>query len=791
MVELPPTRVNRKGLTILLFALSLAPNWGFCEGDRISIEVGTLSAEDGDGWMLSQIRGFEAAHPEIDIRHFAIGPPSRDQTRIQDLPELALNVIGVRSDMGYEIGYLVDNDLIEPIESFLPDPDFRFDDFFPNVWDYVSYKGHRWGVPYLCSSVLLIADWNVFKNSGIAEPPMTWEELLKILPKMTRDTDGDGAIDQYGFRLGMRGRHDTHMYYLWMTKVLQDGGDVMKNGRFDLSHPALRTAYDFMRQLQESPGSHRDNRRFKTTAGDLTYRYGLQIAPSYYLNPLMKQLNYRIVPWVTSGRNVILDERRHYLCVAKSTPEKEKASWEFLKWVTRKNAEHPDGAWTFHLSARKDLLERKDVQHRIKSWAKGFDVMHETKGWNVHHGDQVLGRFEAMSHLEEIVTAMFHDELGFDEAMRKAEVECNAILDEFAKKKRPDSPPSPRAATLENLAEMDWRSGDFQKAAIDGLELVGLSPDMIHDSGFRFRLISSLRNSGCFWAAETIATTKRPSFVAPIILRELKLEAGHPAAIDDDRSDDVEKAIRLAEIACASAYPSDSTSETLDQFILDCRELLDNAELRSQDWARLAVVHRGALDLAIRRRTYGETTRTLIGRYDLTSIPSKEYAKRVAEDSIEIASRAASLDARWTPLVFDALDFRIEVGRKMEDLEGIVHSYRSVLNRFPENSEAEEYFFALADLLKDEVHDLDAALEVCEELEERADDRQVARKARFQCAKWLFEAARYAEAKDKLAPMVDPEDEEGDLVRVLGGLCDYALGNCVEGENLVQEFIRA
>ncbi|MCA9443840.1 MAG: hypothetical protein KC964_23780, partial [Candidatus Omnitrophica bacterium] len=169
----------------------------------------------------------------------------------------------------------------------------------------------------------------------------------------------------------------------------------------------------------------------------------------------------------------------------------------------------------------------------------------------------------------------------------------------------------------------------------------------------------------------------------------------------------------------------------------------------------------------------------------------KEYAKRVAEDSIEIASRAASLDARWTPLVLDALDFRIEVGRKMEDLEGIVHSYRSVLNRFPENSEAEEYFLALADLLKDEVHDLDAALEVCEELEERADDRQVARKARLQSAKWLFEAARYAEAKEKLAPMVDREDEEGDLARVLGGLCDYALGNCVEGENLVQEFIRA
>ena len=399
-------------------------------GEPVTIEVGTLSAEDGDGWILSQIHSFEKAHPEINIRYFAIGKPSRDEVRIEDLPELALNVVGVRSDMGYEVGYLAERGLIVPIDSFLPDPEFHFADFFPNIWDAVTYQGHRWGVPFLASSVVFILDWNLFERAGIPDPPKTWDEVLDQIPKLTRDSDGDGEIDEWGFRLGMRGSYDTHMFFLWMTMVLQQGGTVMSQGRFDLSHPSLHRAYEALRRLQESPGSHTDNRKFKTSAGDLRTRYGMQIAPSYFLNPLMKQHNYRIVHWPTFGKKVVLDERRHYLVIRKSTPEKEKASWEFLKWVTRKNAEHPDGAWTFHLSARKDLLERPEVKQRIKSWARGFEVMHETKGWNVVDGDQIVGRFDAMSHLEEIITQLFQGQWSFEEAMRKAETECNEILAE-------------------------------------------------------------------------------------------------------------------------------------------------------------------------------------------------------------------------------------------------------------------------------------------------------------------------------------------------------------------------
>jgi ABC-type glycerol-3-phosphate transport system substrate-binding protein len=797
MVGIPLFRVNRIFLLLFPLFLTVTPRAEPSAENPITIEVGTLSAEDGDGWILSQIRSFEEAHPHIRIRHFALGLPSRDEVRIEDLPELALNVVGVRSDLGYEVGYLVDRDLLVPIESFLPDPDFAFEDFFPNVWDYVTYEGRRWGVPYLCSSVVLIADWEVFRNAGVQAPPKTWEEFLTVLPALTKDTDGDGAVDQWGFRLGMRGRHDTHLFYLWMTKVLQDGGYVMKEGRFELTHPSLRRAYEFFDRVQKSPGAREDNRRFKDTAGDLDYRYGLQIAPSYFLNPLMKQHNYRIVPWVTSGKKAIHDERRHYLCIRRSTPEKEKASWDFLKWIVRPGADHPDGAWTFHLSARKDLLERKEVRHKIGLWAQGFDTMHETKGWNVHHGNQVPGRFEAMERLEEIVTSLFHGEWTFEEAMDKAEKECNAILAEY---RRPEtiSVDSPEAeAQLDKANQLENRR-DYKKASLEYLDFWSGHPGLVEGKGIRVRILSCLRNAGYHAEAETMATSHRPEFIARLLHQAVASDGSssvaefRPASVDAsefDRPISISQLVYSARIAAVSSFEGKPTLSRLEDFYNLCSRLTLEDPNPGEEWGLLAIYHQGLIDLILRLRAHGERSRSLIGDYALDTVTAKEYARRIEAISTEIACAAARADSDRIPLVFNALDTRIERGKEIEDWNEVVAAYREVLERFPEADEAPWYSLDLSLLLKEEAQDLDAALGVCLEIEDRYPENEVSRIAEMNRAVWLYEAGRFDEAKplfEAIGRSHGPEREAGILLSLL---CDYVLGDKKEAERAIEEFV--
>jgi len=576
------------------------------------------------------------------------------------------------------------------------------------------------------------------------------------------------------------------MFYLWMTKVLQDGGYVMKDGRFDLSHPALESAYEFLDRLQNSRGARQDNRRFKDTAGDLAYRYGLQIAPSYYLNPLMKQHNYRVVPWVTSGERVILDERRHYLCVARSTPEKERASWEFLKWVTSKDAPHPDGAWTFHLSARKDLLDRNEVRHKISSWAPGFEVLHETKGWNVHHGDQVPGRFDAMNRLEEIVTSLFHGNLTFSEAMEKAESDCNEILEDYRKAEEEESGIS---MVPTEKADSFWRDGDFERASIEYLKILSEFPKSIREAGIRFKTLASLRNSGCFIEAETLATSTRPDGVASLLLWERETRG---TSREVSNSSEVDQAIHLARIASASAFRGEASLDSISRFFEICRTVTTASDSWREGLPLLAAFHRGMIDQALRLHSHGEGIRSLIGDFELESKPSHDLARRLTEETIGIASLVAEKEPERSFLLFDALDTRIEIGRRMGDLEGIAASYRRVLAQFPEAVEAPERHLQFAIFLAEEVGDLQAALEIGVELQTRYPQNPLVDEIRVRQAIWLYEARRYQEAKKVLETIrADGKGDNAGQAEVLSGLCDYALGNAAEGEHAVREFIDA
>src|SRR3990172_2140380 len=106
-------------LTNLILAFLLGVAHASSGSPKVTIEVGNLDTEDGDAWMLSQLMEFQRAHPEINVVYHSIGFPSRNEVRIEDLHDLALNVLGVISDRGYEVEYLSARDLIEPIDRFL------------------------------------------------------------------------------------------------------------------------------------------------------------------------------------------------------------------------------------------------------------------------------------------------------------------------------------------------------------------------------------------------------------------------------------------------------------------------------------------------------------------------------------------------------------------------------------------------------------------------------------------------------------------------------------------------
>ena len=69
-------------------------------------------------------------------------------------------------------------------------------------------NGSLSGVPILLESLLILYSKDLFKEAGIVPPdmehPWTWEDLRKAARVLTKDTNGDGSIDQWGAGIGLR-----------------------------------------------------------------------------------------------------------------------------------------------------------------------------------------------------------------------------------------------------------------------------------------------------------------------------------------------------------------------------------------------------------------------------------------------------------------------------------------------------------------------------------------------------------------------------------------------------------
>lgn len=113
---------------------------------------------------------------------------------------------------------LVEMGALLPLDDYIASWDGK-DDIYDKVWELTRYTdGHQYYMPLQMVILYLYYRTDMFEQLGL-ELPKTREEFLDVAKKLTRDTDGDGIVDVYGFGIrGARGGHDW-----WGTFVLSSG----------------------------------------------------------------------------------------------------------------------------------------------------------------------------------------------------------------------------------------------------------------------------------------------------------------------------------------------------------------------------------------------------------------------------------------------------------------------------------------------------------------------------------------------------------------------------------------
>jgi multiple sugar transport system substrate-binding protein len=113
---------------------------------------------------------------------------------------------------------LVNMDAVLPLNDYVNSWELK-DEIVPSVLDISKVEDIYYGVPYQNCSYYIYVNKQLFEDAGVKYPG-TIGEFYEACDELTRDTNGDGVIDTYGW--GMRGARNGHA--MWSSIVFTDAG---------------------------------------------------------------------------------------------------------------------------------------------------------------------------------------------------------------------------------------------------------------------------------------------------------------------------------------------------------------------------------------------------------------------------------------------------------------------------------------------------------------------------------------------------------------------------------------
>ncbi len=181
------------------------------------------------------IERFEEEHPgiRVDAQYVPTGDGLVHKLVSAVQSGTAPDISWVHADF---LGRLVQADAIYPMHHFIDgenglDAD-EMEDFLPGLLQTAAWRDTLYGLPMEATLLALVYNRDHFVDAGLDpdRPPRTWDELRTYTERLTRDVNGDGKIDRYGFYVPVfpaSGPLNIWMNLQWSAFLWQAGGDVV------------------------------------------------------------------------------------------------------------------------------------------------------------------------------------------------------------------------------------------------------------------------------------------------------------------------------------------------------------------------------------------------------------------------------------------------------------------------------------------------------------------------------------------------------------------------------------
>ena len=302
--------------------------------------------------------------------------------------------------------------------------------YYPAALAYGMYDGVQEALPVECNPTLMFVNKTLLEKEGIPVPDNDWNwgDFLDICRRVTRDTDGDGVLDQFGC-------YD----FSWQDAVMTNGGQLFRqDGRASyFADSRMEETMRFMLELRAiEKGREVTARDFDT--GKVAFRpFTVAEYRTYKPYPwrIKKYTSFEWdcikLPAGPSGRNTTVLGTL-LVGISSRTSQKELA-WEFLRKLCFDYGqqqfllEESQG-----LSPRRDVMNSKEAEEVLERDMLGQGSMDIGTVSDVMEESETAPRFPryegAMMLADNEIRKILNGSVPFHNALSKLQKEVNAYL---------------------------------------------------------------------------------------------------------------------------------------------------------------------------------------------------------------------------------------------------------------------------------------------------------------------------------------------------------------------------
>ena len=417
-------------LAILLFACSAEKEKVSSDKTQI-IFWHALGGPLGDA-LAELIADFNNSHPGIHVKAIRMG---RYNALSQKLMASMQTDTRPNISQVYEswTANFVDGDVLVSIDEMIKnDPNYGKEELNDIYQAYIksnTIDGEMWSFPFNKSVRVLYYNKDMFFEAGLDpnKPPVTWSDFREVCKKLTKDTDGDGKIDQHG---------TTFSISAWQFEnlLLQAGGKLMNS---DYTEPlfnkkpgvvALKHLYNLLEKDDTAYLSTGYEWQNDFLAGKVAMVEGSSVSLAYMQKTGINFfMGISAIPVYKNKKNIISGTN---VAIFKSKDkEKEKAAWEFVKWFTNPAQTARWSEMTYYMPVRKSAFEEPILKERLDRNPEIASVYDQLK--HATFEPPISEWYETRKYLQEqVIEKVFRNTLTPEEALDKAAKNLKKRLNE-------------------------------------------------------------------------------------------------------------------------------------------------------------------------------------------------------------------------------------------------------------------------------------------------------------------------------------------------------------------------